>query len=545
MRAILVLLASCSAIEATPDSGSDAGKPFDAGADAGMVPPIDAGRRIWLEETFLQWERAPLEGYRTLADRFSGGVCAIDADGAPPLDLFFAARTDSRLFVDREDRTADFGLEIGDAIGCLAFDAEGDGDDDLLVTVVGGVELHLNDGARFRRSDAFFAAFDPLGIYTSAAAGDVDGDRDLDLLIGGYLRIDPSIDPAEICPGTIPCTAELARHQPIGNVLLIREGVRYEDRTAALAPELAIPEPTLVVAIGDFLEQGAPALYAGNDLGARYFDRMLARRADGTFADVPAAGFATNGRGYGIDTMGLASGDLDRDGALEHAVTSFEGDATALFDCAAPAVCEDRGRVIGMSESAHTFRWANTFVDLDLDGFPEIVEATGHYYTEGELVGFMFDGPVAQRPNVLANSGGAFSPLDAGLTPAQMRGLTRTDLDEDGRADIVLAPVIGAPMLLRTAWPDHGRALRVVLRGRPPNTRAIGALVRVEHDGAVQAAEARAGEGYLGSFDPRLYFGLGSSTRASVRVRWPSGVETMTAIEADEGEVIIAEPALP
>jgi hypothetical protein len=37
--------------------------------------------------------------------------------------------------------------------------------------------------------------------------------------------------------------------------------------------------------------------------------------------------------------------------------------------------------------------------------------------------------------------------------------------------------------------------------------------------------EVRAGESYLSSSDPRVHFGLGSSTVVkSVEIRWPSGV---------------------
>jgi len=40
----------------------------------------------------LAFEREPTEGMRTLPDRFGGGVCVLDVDGAAPMDLFFALR---------------------------------------------------------------------------------------------------------------------------------------------------------------------------------------------------------------------------------------------------------------------------------------------------------------------------------------------------------------------------------------------------------------------------------------------------------------------
>ncbi len=545
----------------------DGGLDDDAGSspDAAVLP--DGGGRPapvrWFEDVSapLGWSREPLEGTRSFADRMSGGVCVLDVDGRAPVDLFFTARGSgrSRLFVGDGplrwvDRTEAHGLqEVGDAMGCLAFDADGDGDDDLAVSLVGGLELYLREGDRFEnRLDLLDATLDPLGMYTSMAAGDVDGDGDLDLLMAGFLRRDPSLDPALACLGGMPCTADIGRHAAIANLLLIRQpDGRYVDRAAELAPALALPEATLVVAIGDFLEEGQPALYVGNDLGGVFVNRVLRRQADGTFRDVGrAAGFATNARGYGMDTMGLASGDLDRDGRLEHAVTSFENDATAIFDCEAPALCEDRGGLLGMRVTQSSFRWGAAFLDVDLDGWVDLVEATGHYYLQAEIERGPFRGAERQRPNLLRNLGGErlepvtpLDPTDALGLALPARGLARTDLDDDGRPDVVLATTEGPPALLHNVARARGRWLRVVLEGRAPNTRGVGAHVRVETARGVQLAEQRAGEGYLGSFDPRLFFGLDrEASAATVVVRWPSGRESRIDGARVDRELVVREP---
>ncbi|MEM9194744.1 MAG: VCBS repeat-containing protein, partial [Myxococcota bacterium] len=350
----------------------------------------------------LGFEREPADGYDTLMDRMSGGVCPIDADGAPPLDLFFAFRpsgtTRSFLFVadkafEYRNETDRRGLgAVGDAIGCLAFDEDGDGDQDLVVSGLGTLQLFHNEGGTFvDRSDRFSAVtLDPRGMYTSLAAGDLDGDGVLELAVAGFIRFEPELfRPGQRC-GEVLCLGDLASFSAIRNLLLVRDaGGFYVDVAEVRAPEFAESEATLVLSIGNLDGVPGPELYVGNDLGWAYRDRLL-KPGPGGLADIAEArGLAYNRRGYGIDTMGFATGDIDNDGDLDHAGTSFERDGTALFVCG-PDFCQDRARERGLERLSNTFRWGIAFFDADRDGDLDLLEATGHIYPdpEAEALGF-------------------------------------------------------------------------------------------------------------------------------------------------------------
>ena len=534
----------------------DAAGPEDGGEDAGADVEVP-----WFEEvgaaSGLSFDRAPSEALASLADRMSGGVCVLDVDGVPPLDLFFTARPTatggSRLFVargplDYEERTSAAGLgDVGDAMACLAFDADGDGDDDLLVPGRGEIRLFLNVGGSFVDQTRRLPPVGATHLYMSAAAGDVDGDGDVDLLVAGFVDDDRAHLPADC--GALPCATDLGRLPGVPNVLLLRTpSGDYVDDTLRSAPDAARAEPTLVVGIARLEGRGPVDLWIGNDYGTLYDDRPL-RRATPTapFADVSALiGLATNQRGYGTDTMGWSTGDVDGDGNVDHVTSSYALDATAVYLCR-DGFCEDRARTIGTTVTERTFRWGAALADFDLDGDLDLIEATGHVYLDSELAATHGVGPSDQPPNLYENRGGVLAVRSSAEGPAfalpgQHRGVALVDLDEDGRLDVVMAPRTGAPLVLHNVRPPRGHWLRVALRGRGANRGAAGALVTVTHASGTIVRSHVIGEGYLGSFDPRVHFGVPGGAPVDISVLWPDGTTTTQAHVAVDRDVLLTEP---
>jgi hypothetical protein len=73
--------------------------------------------------------------------------------------------------------------------------------------------------------------------------------------------------------------------------------------------------------------------------------------------------------------------------------------------------------------------------------------------------------------------------------------------------------------------------LVVTLRGTKSNRDGYGARVQIND----QVRFATAAGSYLSSNDKRLHFGLGSAERASIEVRWPSGIrQVVRAVKADQ-----------
>jgi len=111
--------------------------------------------------------------------------------------------------------------------------------------------------------------------------------------------------------------------------------------------------------------------------------------------------------------------------------------------------------------------------------------------------------------------------------PRVSRGLAIGDLDGDGRVDVVINDLDGPPQLLHNELEPTGHWLEVTLKGNPPNTSAIGAVVTVEASGVRQMRLVQSGTSYLSQDDKRLHFGLGAADRAdAVTVLWPNGTKT-------------------
>ena len=114
------------------------------------------------------------------------------------------------------------------------------------------------------------------------------------------------------------------------------------------------------------------------------------------------------------------------------------------------------------------------------------------------------------------------------------RGCAFGDFDNDGDMDILIMNQNEPPSLLRNDAPRNNHWLKIRLEGTKSNRSAIGARVVVRYGNSVQVQELLSQSSYLSSNDPRLHFGLGSFTTASVEVRWPSGlIERFSSVEVD------------
>ncbi|MEM6457081.1 MAG: VCBS repeat-containing protein, partial [Acidobacteriota bacterium] len=218
-----------------------------------------------------------------------------------------------------------------------------------------------------------------------------------------------------------------------------------------------------------------PPPAAMQPLGLRLYRNDLGIDADGAprprFVDVTRrAGLA---RGPAVYGMGLAAGDVDRDGFVDLYLTAWG--ANVLWRNRGDGTFEDATASAGAGDARWTV--SASFVDLDADGWLDLYLANYVDFTLGAHAPCAsaggapeYCGPLSYRPVVdrlLRNRGdGSFDDVTvaAGVgaaEPAHGLGVLATDVDGDGRSELYVAND-STPNVLWQRAPGASGALALV-----------------------------------------------------------------------------------
>lgn len=227
-------------------------------------------------------------------DFFIGG--AIDQSG----QLFLGSGNNKFTVASSQPWSAEATKED---MGCLFFDADGDGDQDLYI-VSGGAEfkpgapmyqdrLYKNDGkGNFTKATGALPKMHSSG--QRVIAGDFDGDNDLDLFVGG-----------RILPGKYPA--------PPDSYLLLNEGGRFKDVTDTYAPEL---RKAGLVTDAVFVD-----IDKDNDLDlvvvGEWMPISVFKNNNGKFTNESKGAYVDEYTGWWYS---IAAGDFDKDGDMDFIV---------------------------------------------------------------------------------------------------------------------------------------------------------------------------------------------------------------------------------
>jgi hypothetical protein len=257
--------------------------------------------------------------------------------------------------------------------------------------------------------------------------------------------------------------------------------------------------------------------------------------------------------------MGVASGDVNRDGFLDIALTNFSDEPTALY-IGVPTGFKNVTFRYGLgNETRHLLSWGVHLADFDGDGWLELFTANGHVYPQADepLTGTSYaqaDTLWSLGPAERARRFEPKVPDSIFAAPTSSRGSAIGDLDGDAAPDLVITRLDGPAALGMNRMSATNHRLELELRGAesyPDDYRgrrtprdAMGTRVEVilDKDDASPRlrGEVQTAAGYQSASSPWLHFGLGERAEFElIRVFWPSGaVEMIFAGPADRRLVI-------
>lgn len=525
-----------------------------------------------------------------------------------------------------------------DCTGAAFADIDGDGDLDLIVNSIGGgTHVYLNNGkGHFTQMPGNLGLNAGRG-GMSLALADVDGDGDLDLYVANYRVVTirdqpntrftfsmvegkPVVTKIDGKPVTDPdlanrfnYTISMDRdggtfiHEENGeaDALFLNDGAgRFTPvsfTNGAFLDEKGLPlvKPPfdwgLSVMFRDLNGDGAPDIYVCNDF--KSVDRIWINDGKGHFrAIAPLAVRQTS-----LSSMGVDFADINRDGHEDFFVVDmlsrdpirrftqrfeFKSEASLIGQIddrpqsSRNTLLLNRGdntyaeiaQLSGLEASE--WSWAPVFLDVDLDGYEDLLISNG-FQRDNMNADVLMRLEAMKREQKLPpleqlrlrkifpkletanfafrNLGNLkFSDVSAEWgfnAKAISQGMALVDLDNDGDLDVVINNMNGAASVYRNDTIAPRVAVR--LKGLSPNTQGIGAKIKVLGGPVPQSQEIICGGRYLSADDPMRVFAAGAS-EMSIEVNWRSGkrsllqgVEANFLYEVDESKAELSPAAPP
>ena len=335
------------------------------------------------------------------------GIAVADVNGDGYEDLYLCQEVGlpNRLFLHQADDTVkDVSAEwevdwIQDSRSALFFDWDNDGDQDLAVSVLGGVILARNEGnKRFQLHKVLSTSDDTMSLSTA----DYDLDGDLDLYVCVYRRDELTAGEAtSMLPGAVgnfvyhdansggPCS--LFQNDGNGGFTNVTEQVGLDSNNHRFS---------YAASWEDYDNDGDADLYVANDFGRD----NLYRNDGGHFVDIGAEANVEDS----ASGMALTWSDYNHDGWMDVFVSnmwSSAGNRIAFqpkFKANAPPEVKQRiqrlarGNTLLKNRGDGTFEhvssqaavevgrwaWGSKFVDLNNDSWDDLVVANGFITTD-------------------------------------------------------------------------------------------------------------------------------------------------------------------
>ena len=505
------------------------------------------------------------------------GVAIGDINNDGLSDIFFGGnQVADRLYLNKGDfkfeditKKSKAAKNSGWTWGVTMADVNGDGFLDIYVSRNGNSanpedrrnQLYINNQDLTFTESAQRYGLGDYGFSTQAVFFDMDNDGDLDMY-----QVNQVADKKLLLINKIPRD----QFKFFRDRLYRNDNGKFKD----VSDEVGITKDIaygLSVNATDFNNDGWTDLYVANDYAEPDF--MYYNNGDGTFTNV------INEKLKHITqlSMGSDTGDINNDGLIDlittdmtpedhyRSKTNMASMSTEAFQNMVNAGAHyqymtnslqintglgsfsDIANMAGISFT--DWSWASLMVDLDNDGWKDIIVSNGikkdvdnndyrkkvQNLSKGSTAEDLFqlskDTPSIPISNyVFRNKSNLeFEKMtkEWGFdTPSFSNGMAYGDLDNDGDLDVVTNN-IDAPAFVYNNK-AKGNFLKINLEGPEKNKFGIGAKAVIYHNGKKQIAENTVTRGFISSVEHNLFFGLGNDEEVEkIVVTWQDGKQNV------------------